>query len=98
MSDPVDDLYQRVPGEFVAARNQLVRELKKAGEKDRAAEVAKLRRPSVGAWAVNQLARRDRAELEELLRTGAHSQQEFSLLWRKHSVSAYFLCKVSLLG
>ena len=75
MSDPVDDLYQRVPGEFVAARNQLVRELKKAGEKDRAAEVAKLRRPSVGAWAVNQLARRDRAELEELLRTGAQLRE-----------------------
>ena len=35
-----------------------------------AAEVAKLRRPTPAAWAVNQLARRHRAEVEELVRLG----------------------------
>ncbi|MGH9280344.1 MAG: hypothetical protein ACRD12_19870, partial [Acidimicrobiales bacterium] len=68
--DPVDDLYAGDPGAFTAARNDLVRELKKAGEKERAAEVAKLRRPSVAAWAVNQLVRRHRADVEGLLRFG----------------------------
>src|SRR5919206_1996535 len=65
-----EDLYGLDPGEFVAARNDLAKRLRKSGDKQLAAEVAKLRRPSPAAWAVNQLARRHRQELEELVRKG----------------------------
>lgn len=66
----VAELYGLDPNDFVAARNDLVKGLKKAGDKALAAEVAKLKRPTPAAWAVNQLARRHREELEELVRLG----------------------------
>jgi hypothetical protein len=55
------------PDEFVSARDRLVGELKDAGKADEAAEVKKLRRPSVVAWAVN-LTSRERPEDVEALR------------------------------
>ena len=66
----LDELYGLDPNDFVAARNDLVKWLKKAGDKPRAAEVAKLKRPTPAAWAVNQLSRRHRDEVEELVRLG----------------------------
>jgi hypothetical protein len=66
----VDELYGLDPNDFVAARNELVKRLKKAGDKALAAEVAKLKRPTPAAWAVNQLSRRHRDEVEELVRLG----------------------------
>jgi hypothetical protein len=68
--DPVAELYGLPLEEFVPARNALARDLRKDGDKDRAAEVAKLKRPSVAAWAVNQLARRNRKGLDLLLDAG----------------------------
>ena len=53
----MDELYAVRPEDFVAARTALVKELKADGRKDDAAAVAKLRRPSVAAWALNQVAR-----------------------------------------
>ncbi len=44
------------PDEFVAARNALVKELKAKGQRDEAAEVAGLRRPSWVDWALNMAA------------------------------------------
>ena len=70
MDAVVDGLYALDPGEFVAARNELARRLRKEGQKQLAGEVAKLRRPSPAAWAVNQLARRHGDELERLVRAG----------------------------
>lgn len=66
----IAELYRLDPNDFVAARNDLVKRLKTAGDKGLAAEVAKLKRPTPAAWAVNQLARRHREELEELVRLG----------------------------
>jgi hypothetical protein len=54
----VDPLYDLPVAEFVAARNALAKELKAAGDKAGSAEVAKLRRPTATAWALNQVARR----------------------------------------
>jgi hypothetical protein len=68
--DPVAKLYGLPLEEFVPGRNALARDLRKEGETERAAEVAKLKRPSVAAWAVNQLARRNRRELDLLLDAG----------------------------
>lgn len=52
-----DDLFALPPGEFVAARDALARGLKAGGDAKGAKEVKALRRPSVGAWAVNRVAR-----------------------------------------
>ena len=57
MSDAVRNLYGLPPGEFIAARDRLAGELKEAGRADEAAEVKKLRRPSIVAWAVNAASR-----------------------------------------
>ena len=64
------DLYALAPEEFTAARNALSKELKAAGDKDGAAEVAKLRRPSVGAHALNQVARSKPDLIAEALDAG----------------------------
>ena len=64
------ELFGLEPGDFVAARNQLVKSLRKAGDREVAGRVADLRRPSPAAWAVNQLSRRRREELEGLVRLG----------------------------
>jgi hypothetical protein len=67
----VDRLYAVRPEEFTAARNALAKELKTAGDKAAAAEIAKLRRPSVGAWALNQVARQHPDLVEAALEAGA---------------------------
>jgi len=62
----IDDLYQLPLDEFTARRNELVKELKKAGDETGAGSVAKLRKPSLPAWAVNQLARREKKGITDL--------------------------------
>ena len=56
----------------MSARDRLAGELKDAGKADEAAEVKKLRRPSVVAWAVN-LTSRQRPEDVEALREAGQS-------------------------
>ena len=69
--DPVDDLYSLPPAEFTAARDALAKRLKAEGDKDAAAEVKKLRRPTVGAWAVNTVARQQPELVEAVYEAGA---------------------------
>jgi hypothetical protein len=52
------------PDEFVVARNALVKQLKAQGERDRAAEVGALRRPSWVDWALNLAAVEHTADVE----------------------------------
>jgi hypothetical protein len=66
----VDDLYGLPLDQFVPQRTALARELRKAGDRERADEVAALKKPSVAAWAVNQLVRTQRKALGELLEAG----------------------------
>jgi hypothetical protein len=68
--DPVEGLYALPLDRFVAERNALARELKQAGEKERAEEVAALRKPSLVAWTVNQLAHSRRRDVDLLLDAG----------------------------
>ncbi len=72
MSDPgdVDALFKLPLGEFTAARNALSAQLKKAGRQQEAAEVKGLTKPSVSAWAVNQLYWRHRKLFDRLLDAG----------------------------
>lgn len=65
--DAVSTLYQASLGDFVAERKRLSAEFKAAGDKDAAARFAKLARPPVSAWAVNQLWWREREAFEALL-------------------------------
>jgi hypothetical protein len=53
--------------EFTSARNALAGELKGQGLKTEAEEVAALKKPTLSAWAVNQLARARAEEVGELL-------------------------------
>ena len=64
-------LYAMRPDEFVKARNDLARSMRKEGRRDDAARVAKLRRPSVAAWALNQVAREEPKLVDGLLDAGA---------------------------
>ena len=66
-----DDLYALDPTEFTAARDRLATELRRAGEREAAVEVKALRRPTVTAWALNQLARRQGDQVRLLLEASA---------------------------
>jgi hypothetical protein len=55
--EPGDELFGLPLAEFTARRDALAKELKAAGDKDAAAAVKALRKPTVAAWAVNQVAR-----------------------------------------
>jgi hypothetical protein len=61
--DEADRLYDLPLESFTEARNALAAELKRAGRADEAEAVRALRKPSVAAWAANQVARRHRGEL-----------------------------------
>lgn len=70
----VDDvaarLYEVEPSAFVAARTEAARAARDAGDRELAAAIEKLRRPSLAAWALNLLARDDVAGLARLVALG----------------------------
>ncbi len=53
----VSDLYALPPEQFVDARNALAKDLRAHGDTEGAKEVRGLRKPTVAAWALNQVAR-----------------------------------------
>jgi hypothetical protein len=57
--------------EFVAARDALVKELRAGGDRDGAAAVKKLVKPTRAAWAVNRLVRDRPDEIAALVQAGA---------------------------
>ena len=57
LPEEADALFGLPLDAFVAERGALVRRLKKDGRREEAARVAALRKPSVAAWAVNQVVR-----------------------------------------
>jgi hypothetical protein len=69
--DALLELYRVPHSAFVSERKRLAGELKAAGDKEGAARLARLPRPPVSAWAVNQLWWHDRAALEAMLATAA---------------------------
>jgi hypothetical protein len=64
-------LYQAALESFVTERKRLAGELKAQGDKAGAAQLAKLARPSISAWAVNQLWWHARDAFDELFQTAA---------------------------
>lgn len=67
--DPAD-LYGLPLERFTPERDALAKQLRKDGQRDAAARVSKLRKPSLAAWAVNQLVRTQRREVNALLKAG----------------------------
>jgi hypothetical protein len=63
-------LYGVAPAEFVATRKALAVAAKSAADPQAGQEIAALRKPSVGAWAVNHVFRRRPELLEQLLELG----------------------------
>jgi hypothetical protein len=66
----LDGLYGVDLDLFVAERTRLARVLRKEGRRAEAATVQELRKPSLVVWAVNQLARRQRKNVDLLLDAG----------------------------
>jgi hypothetical protein len=65
-----DELYGLPPEAFTAARTRHEKEAKTAGDRDAAARIHSLAKPTVTAWLANQLVRSHRSELEPLLELG----------------------------
>lgn len=61
------DLYALDPRDFISERDRRVKELRAAGDKESARSVGALRRPTVPAWALNQVARTSAALIDELV-------------------------------
>jgi len=68
--DSPEDLYGLKLDRFVPSRAALVKRLRGEKRREEAREVAALRKPSVAAWAVNQLVRTQRKALRALFEAG----------------------------
>ena len=66
----IDELYQLPVAEFTAARNALAGRLKKGGHTEDAERVKALQKPSLTAWAVNQLYWKRRDAYDRLIAAG----------------------------
>lgn len=66
----IDALYAGDPDVFIAARDRLAGELRAAGRRDEAREVARLRRPTLAAWALDHLALQATEGIDALVAAG----------------------------
>ncbi|MGQ4616754.1 hypothetical protein [Nocardia sp. R7R-8] len=71
VDDVARDLYGLAPAEFVAARADRVAAAKQSGDKQLAAAIGKLRKPTLTAWAANLLSRSAPDDVAALLRLAA---------------------------
>ncbi|HEY7454318.1 MAG TPA: hypothetical protein VH683_07125 [Thermoleophilaceae bacterium] len=68
-----DELYGLPPGEFTSARDERVKQLRK-DDREAADAVKALKKPTVAAWALNQLARERGKDVDALLKAGEKLQ------------------------
>lgn len=66
LEEALDHLYAAAPEDFVRLRNEQA----KALTREAAAELSRHRRPTVVAWALNQLSRQEPKQVAELLAAG----------------------------
>src|SRR6476660_166307 len=66
----LDHLYQLPLSEFTSARTQLAQEVRAQGEREKAEEIKRLRKPTAAVWVVNQLARERPLDVQRLLNAG----------------------------
>jgi hypothetical protein len=70
LESEIDRLYGVPLDEFVRDRDELAKRLRREGERETADRIKALRKPSAGAWALNQAVRRRRKETDALLAAG----------------------------
>lgn len=70
MTAAEEQLYGLPLEEFTATRNRLAREAGKQGDREGAEAIRSLKKPSLAAWALNQLARLRAEEVAELAAAG----------------------------
>ena len=75
LEDDVDALFKLPLAEFTGARNDLAARLKREGRADDSNFVKVLAKPSISAWAVNQLHWNHREAFERLLATSQRFRQ-----------------------
>src|SRR5262245_19752565 len=75
LDDDLDALFMLPLAEFTAARNGLASQLKKSGRSNEADFVKTLAKPSISAWAVNQLYWQHRNAFARLLESGERFRQ-----------------------
>lgn len=71
IEDVAHELYGLAPEEFTSARNARAKEAKADGDPELAALVQSLRKPTAGAWLLNQLVRRHEEQVAQVLDLGA---------------------------
>ncbi|MDL5157766.1 hypothetical protein [Actinomycetospora termitidis] len=73
--DAADELYGLHPDRFVPRRTELVKAAKAAKDKETATAIGALRKPSLGAWLANVLARESPDEVGALEDLGGHLRE-----------------------
>ncbi len=70
LDDVAQELYGLPPEEFTEVRNARAKQITAAGDRELAAEVRKLPKPTVAAWLANDLVRTRGPDVEELIALG----------------------------
>jgi hypothetical protein len=70
IDEAADQLYALAPGDFIEARDGLLRQARETGDRDLATAIAALRKPTAVAWLANQLARDRPEQLADFLALG----------------------------
>src|SRR5919197_4485194 len=68
--EEIDRLYGLPLDEFTRGRDELARRIRREGDGALAADIRGLRKPSLPAWVVNQLARQRELDMKRLLTAG----------------------------
>lgn len=71
----LDELYGVPPEDFTRTRNERAAQAKASGDRELAARIQQLRKPTVSAWAVNMLVRLHGDEVAGLLSLGAQLRE-----------------------
>jgi hypothetical protein len=70
IDEAADQLYALAPGDFIAARDGLLRQARESGDRELATAIAALRKPTAVAWLANRLARDRPEQLADFLALG----------------------------
>jgi DNA polymerase III gamma/tau subunit len=74
LDDDLERLYRRPPGEFIAARNELAKQVAKRDGKAEAEKVRASPKPTPSAWAVNALFEHEAERMDALLAAGERAR------------------------
>jgi hypothetical protein len=80
LESEIDRLYGVPLDEFVRERDEVSKRLRREGEREAADRIKRLRKPSGGAWALNQAVRRRRKETDALLKAGERLRESHEAL------------------